>query len=295
MLALKILLSKEVNVNKIAEATKYLDQDIAVIPIKTNSKIAAIPWKKYQKCLPNKADITRWFSGTDYNMAIICGNGLVVLDFDDLRVYEKWHLKHSNINTRQVRTKRGYHLYFRMKNAVETKIKPVNGIDIKANGYVLVPPSIVGSHRYEVVNGTGIMEVDDLSEVVLGIKAMGTPIRCNGSITSPDISVPVLNHRLYHGVIADIKTHLSVLDLASQYTDMEQTGLDAYMGLCPHSTHADSKPSFRVVAGRANCFKQDCALHDPRALDVIELYGRIHSLSGREAIFALARELRLVQ
>jgi len=66
------------------------------------------------------------------------------------------------------------------------------------------------------------------------------------------------------------------------------------MGLCP--MHDDHEPSFRVdtVGGRCNCFSTSCRLNDPRGLDVIELYGRLHNLDNKDAIRALAAELGLV-
>ncbi len=283
--------------NKILEATKYLGKGISVIPIKPDSKVAAIPWKKYQRELPTKDDITKWFNG-DCNMAIICSNGLTVLDFDDLEVYREWRLKHQKINTYQVRTKRGYHLYFKVKNPVKTKIKAIEGVDIKANGgYILVPPSIVKHYEYKVMNNSEIMQIDELSDIIKCGGTMGTRIVCGVSsgVALHQIRVPSLKCHLYRGVIADIKSHLSVLDLASQYTDMKQSGYDAYIGRCPHDSHPDKNPSFRVLSGRANCFKPSCILHDDRAMDVIELYGRIHGLNGRDAISALARKLGLIQ
>lgn len=284
--------------NKILEATKYLDQGIATIPIKPHSKVAAIPWKKYQISLPTREDIIRWFNG-NCNMAVICNssNGLVVLDFDDLEVYKEWRLRHREINTYQVRTRRGYHLYFKVKNPVKTKIKATEGVDIKANGYVLVPPSVVRHYEYKVMNNSKIMQVRELDEIIKYAETIGTPI---GEGVSPrgaihPIGVPSLKCHLYRGVAADIKSHLSVLDLANQYTDMKQSGYDAYIGRCPHYTHPDKNPSFRVVNDRANCFKPSCTLHDGRAMDVIELYARLHDLNNRDAISALAKELGLIQ
>ncbi len=284
--------------NKILlEAIKYLDKGITAIPIKPDSKIAAIPWKKYQKSLPTREDIIKWFNN-DCNIAIVCSSGLTVLDFDDLEIYKKWQLKHQKINTYQVRTKRGYHLYFKVKNPVETKIKAIEGVDIKANGgYVLVPPSVIGVCKYEVMNDADIMQIEDLSEVIEYSKALGTPISVcvssKGAIHN--IAPPKERCQIYHGVITDIKSNLSVLDLANQYTNMKQSGYDAYIGRCPHYNHPDKNPSFRVVNDRASCFKPSCALHDSRAMDVIELYGRLHDLHGRSAISTLAKELGLIQ
>ncbi len=283
--------------NKILEAIKYSDKGIAAIPIKPGSKVAAIPWKKYQRELPTKNDITKWFN-SDCNMAIICSNGLTVLDFDDPEVYRRWRLKHQKINTYQVRTKRGYHLYFKVKNPVKTKIKAIEGVDIKANGgYVLVPPSIVKHYEYKVINNSEIMQIDELSDIIKCTGTMGTPIEGGvppgGAIYK--IRAPSIKCHLYRGVIVDIKSHLSVLELAGQYTDMKQSGYDAYIGRCPHYSHPDKNPSFRVVNDRANCFKPSCILHDDRAMDVIELYGRLHGLNNRDAMSVLARELGLIQ
>ncbi len=282
--------------NNILEATKYLEKGIAVIPIKPHSKVAAIPWKKYQKSLPTREDIIEWFN-SDCNMAVVCGNGLTVLDFDDLKIYKEWRLRHREISTYQVQTRRGYHLYFKVKNPVRTKIKAIKGVDIKANGYVLVPPSIVRHYKYEIVNNSEIMQIDELDEIIKCTETFCTPIECVDTLeeTPPQIGVQKERCQLYHGVIADIKSNLSVLDLANQYTDMKQSGYDAYIGRCPHYSHLDKNPSFRVLSNRASCFKSSCILYDDRAMDVIELYSRLHSLNNRDAISTLAKELGLIQ
>jgi len=300
--------------DKILEATKYLEKGIATIPIKPHSKVAAIPWKKYQNYLPTREDIIKWFNG-NYNMAIVCGNGLTVLDFDDLKIYKEWRLRHREISTYQVQTRRGYHLYFKVKNPVRTKIKAIKGVDIKANGgYVLVPPSVVkhceykvingikvvqtSYYEYEAVNNNEIMQIGELDEIIKCTETLGTHIKqkvsSKGAIHA--IRVPKVRCRLYHGIIADIKSNLSVLDLANQYNaNMKQSGNDAYIGRCPHYSHPDKNPSFRVVNDRANCFKPSCILHDDRAMDVIELYSRLHGLNNRDAISTLAKELGLIQ
>lgn len=53
--------------------------------------------------------------------------------------------------------------------------------------------------------------------------------------------------------IDKIKSEISLLDLAGEYTDLKKVGPYTYQGHCPHPEHKDSTPSFRVfVKGYKN-------------------------------------------
>ena len=141
----------------IEDAQKYVKMGFSVIPVKPRDKVAAVSWAEYQKRLPTEQEIKQWFNGGENNIAIICGKvsgNLVVFDFDDLNVvpFVVGSIGEVAKKTMVVRTGKGYHVYYRMKEPSNFKLSNIK-VDVKGEGgYVLAPPSIHPSGiKYEVV------------------------------------------------------------------------------------------------------------------------------------------------
>ncbi|GAH22794.1 unnamed protein product, partial [marine sediment metagenome] len=133
---------------------KYLDRGFSLIPLKNNSKVPAIRWKRYQNTKASLEEIEKWFiTFDDPNIALITGKELIVIDLDDIKKLSELMKVLPEINkTTRVITKRGYHFYF--SNNGKHKIRSINnlfnlGIELKANGkYVLGPPSNIDGFTY---------------------------------------------------------------------------------------------------------------------------------------------------
>jgi|GEM_PF-6509168 len=143
----------------------YVSYGLSVIPLKPGEKVPLIKWEQYQKEPPSIVEVQKWFKDTDNNIAIVCGRvsrNLVVIDFDDKEVYEKFmkelgsdsELKDIIDNTWLVETGKGYHVYLRVDRPIKTGKLPK--IDIKGEGgYVVAPPSLHPSgKRYTFVRFT---------------------------------------------------------------------------------------------------------------------------------------------
>ncbi|TAK66368.1 MAG: hypothetical protein EPO24_01585 [Bacteroidetes bacterium] len=77
-------------------ALTYVKNGLSVIPIKKD-KQPSVKWKPFQENLPQTGEITSWWNGKNYSMAIVCGkvsNNLEVLDFD-----EKYNIEATSIFT----------------------------------------------------------------------------------------------------------------------------------------------------------------------------------------------------
>ncbi|MBA7580420.1 hypothetical protein ES708_22311 [subsurface metagenome] len=133
---------------------EYLNRGFSLIPLKNNSKVPAIRWKKYQYKKASLKEIEKWFiTFNDPNIALITGKELIVIDLDDIEKLSELMKILPEINkTTRVTTKRGYHFYF--SNNGKHKIRSINnlfnlGIELKANGkYVLGPPSNIDDFTY---------------------------------------------------------------------------------------------------------------------------------------------------
>ena len=138
----------------------YLEKGLSIIPLKYGEKTPLKPWKEYQERPPTLDEVKSWFS-KPCNIGIVCGSisgNLIVIDFDSEEKFEEFYrkvdsgepwLRDKLLNTWIVETGKGIHVYFRVNCSKEdfiklfrTRVRFVEGIDIKAEGgYVVAPPS----------------------------------------------------------------------------------------------------------------------------------------------------------
>jgi len=272
-------------------ALRWYDSGVTPIPLRPMSKAPLVWWKKLQKIIPGRNVIELWFERPDRNLAVLCGGqtNLTVLDFDSMAAWAEWRVDAPALaQTYSVRTKRGVHAYFSTDTPLPTRLK-VGLADVKANGYVLGVPSVHPSGAlYRVWNDAPVLKVqtDDLMLSLPGRESVPAVERLPVDPIEPPFSMRRL--------VDQIKAAWPILYLARSITDLQSTDGGAgtwYMGICPF--HEDHAPSFWVNTkrGRYGCFSPACEAH--RSGDVIDLYGRLHSLSTRLAIQAMS--LRLSQ
>jgi len=131
----------------------YLTYGLSVIPLRHGEKTPLIKWERYQKEAPSMSEVRKWFEDNG-NIGIVCGRvsgDLVVVDFDDVEVYNKFmkqvegdsELKDIIENTWMVQTGKGYHIYLRVDSDNVVKTGKLGSVDIKGEGgYVVAPPSV---------------------------------------------------------------------------------------------------------------------------------------------------------
>lgn len=121
-----------------------------------DGKTPIVKWKHHQTEPATEAEITAWFS-TPQNLAIVTGaiSDLVVVD-PDSRDGLKWCVQNLPYTPWQVRTSKGFHLYYRHPGVpVRNKARLDTGagkiaIDIRGDGgYVIGPGSLhMSGHVY---------------------------------------------------------------------------------------------------------------------------------------------------
>ena len=161
------------NTNNIYDyARYYVKHGLSVIPLKPRSKEPLVAWKQYQERLPSPNELEEWFKGRRANIAVVTGRvsgNLVVLDFDSKDSFKAFVEKLKSAsellridinNTWIVETGKGYHVYLRLPRedlVPSTKVRLVEGVDLKAEGgYVVAPPSTHPSgkqYRFIEVDG----------------------------------------------------------------------------------------------------------------------------------------------
>ena len=147
-------------------------QGLNLFPLKPNSKLPAIKWKKYQ---------SKKFDGViplSCNYAVICGfNNLIVLDLDNKELLEDF--KEYSEKTLTVETKRGIHLYFKhIGDKLPNTLRLENGkchIDLQSSGaYVVGPESIHPETKqsYKIITDKPILEID-IQFVIMKLEKLG--------------------------------------------------------------------------------------------------------------------------
>lgn len=303
----------------IFEALKWVSSGYAVIPCRAKDKRPAlISWGKYQMELPMAADLESWFLDKEsyhYNLAVVTGwNNLVVIDFDDLSKYLEWRQfievhDPELINTYQVMTGRGVHVYYQIEKPVLNQ--KLDKIDIKSRGgYVLAPPSIHPSgDAYWAFSDLPVLGVGSIKDVLpsewLGLRETRrldsvremTPV--NAHLKRPDIED--LKKRYSNpkqsdpwaaaeqpgeceDVITRIRNRISILDY---FPDAIKTRKDFYLARCPF--HDDHNPSFWINTELQICNCYSCQFSD--VMDVINLHANLNNLTNAQAIRELGRML----
>lgn len=298
---------KEQNVQEIKQiARDWILRGQSVIPIRYRDKRPAISaWEPYKSQLPSPDEIIAWFPDKRHNLAIITGvRGLAVIDFDTLHRYRYWELwaikkgypadKVAQV-TYKVRTARGVHVYIRLPH--DERNRSLEGIDIKAKGgYVLAPPSIHPSGiLYQAINpGAPIEQVNALSDILPAAlltrdtelpKSVSMPSRFINPVKySNDPWAVAEGQEPGPDLVSRIRNTFRVEDF---FPGAIASSADRrwMLALCPF--HDDKTPSFWLDTQRQICgCYAGCTM---KPLDAINLFGRLHGLSNRDAIMMMAR------
>jgi len=270
----------------IAYARHWYTAGYTPLPLYYASKRPTIYWKAWSQQRPDWSEIVAAFATPLYRgMALLMGgdSGLTVLDFDSILAYVHWKAI-TDIESFTVRTGRGFHIYFHLDDPPLATLS-MRGGEVKGSGYVVAPPSTHPSGReYEAVDNGVEWPVRMRNLHSLGV-TLTMPDKPKRKPTVRDVT---------HGnsIIDQIKAALPLTRFLSPHTELEPSGQDFLMGVCPF--HNDHSPSLWVnerleICG---CFAPHCPAHD-RPLDVINAYSLLTGIHNGEAIADLAQQLGL--
>ena len=103
----------------LAAALDYAAIGLSVIPIRPNSKAAAVHWKPYQQQRADESQLRQWFGNDgDRGIGVVLGQvsgGTCCRDFDVRASYERWAAEQRILAATlpTATTARGQHVYFR--------------------------------------------------------------------------------------------------------------------------------------------------------------------------------------
>lgn len=276
-----------------SEAVKWVWAGIGVIPVNRASKRPIIKWSQYRDKLPDANQLELWFRTWRSNLGVIMGwRNLIVLDFDTMDAFDLWvPVYGQHTDTYTVGTTRGLHLYYFLRERWERNFRTMD-IDLKANGFVLAPPSVHPTGKiYKVLNDTVIKEVDSIESL---LPAGVIPDDNGRSTESIPVSQVIMDPWLVaenptrspsnnDSQVAQIKRTLRIEDM---FASVVITGKRYQLVLCPF--HDDHDPS-----GWIDTEKQlfGCYACKFRPMDIINLYARLNNLTNVDAIKELAKKI----
>ncbi len=128
MLAIKSRIARDV----LKYALHYHELGWSLIPLNRKTRLPVVGWKKYQKKRASLEQIEHWFGENNFGLGVIFGEvsgNLGSIDFDEVEPYMKWKENNKNVANRlpTVKTRRGYHVYFKLTTEQRQAIRDVLG------------------------------------------------------------------------------------------------------------------------------------------------------------------------
>lgn len=165
-------------------------------------KKPAMKWREFQQRIASEMELEAAFGSPVTALGIVCGrvSQLLVIDFDDQLRYQRFcrHLPQFS-QTYTVKTRRGYHVYFRTSERVPSH--QFEGGDIKGErSYIIAAPSIIGDYAYTVVREISAMQLEkaEIDQLLNYFHVNATAHRVQGKAlrTKEDLDLPGLYQRL---------------------------------------------------------------------------------------------------
>ena len=253
------------------EALTWLMRGVHLVPIQPHSKELVAGFGAYSQHVTTEQEASFWFRDRACNLGLVCGRGLVVLDFDDVGLYRGWAADDPDLaESYSEQTARGVHVFF-IGDCGSGKI---GNIEVKGRGSVIMAaPSV---HP---------------SGLTYSVLYDGDLIPHSPFLPFSDPKSKALNERKNSygdDTIGRIKVAFPIVDFvmtAWPTTRLKPSGARGFMaGHCPF--HSDKHASFWVHPdGVYGC--HGCDAHG----DVVNLYARRYGLTVQDAISEMARGL----
>lgn len=301
--------------NKLENARNFLKLGIAVIPLWHRGKnpetaMMGGTWEQYKTQLPTEYDLLRWLGSGWQNYGVVCGwENLAVIDFDNADQYAVWLEYYDKYLKRiyelvdppyMVMSARGAHVYIRLFGDYQNqkRVSKKNGVDVKVHGYVVGAGSVHPSNKVytaitEKFNFPEVYDLDTWLPPELFPKI--APEASTGHIDPLPMVFDKPSNATYDpfaqatkardmDILSIVKSSVRIENLFPQ---ADRTSGDGRWLSCVCPFHDDKKPSAWIDTRRQLFGCQVCGF---KPMDVINLYARMHNMTDKEAVSAMAKE-----
>ena len=295
---------------KIDSAREFLSMGIATIPLRHRGKepetaMIGGTWERYKDHLPTEYELLRWLGSDWQNYGVVCGwDNLAVIDFDTADAFAVWceyrdHYLMRIYELQQqpytVQSARGAHVYIRLYGDYQNQRR--RGIDVKVHGYVVGAGSIhpTGTEYQEVHPKKHFPQVFDLDTwLPVELFPKIAPEASTGHLEALPMVFDNLSNGTYDPFAQATRARdLDLLSIVKSSVRIEhlfpqavRTSADGRWLACACPFHDDKKPSAWIDTRRQLFGCQVCGF---RPMDSVNLYARMHNMSDKEAVSAMAK------
>ena len=296
---------------KLDYAKRFLQAGIAVIPLRHRGKepesgMMGGAWEQYKTELPTEYDLLRWLGSDWRNYGVVAGwNNLAIIDFDTADAFAVWceyrdHYLMRIYELQQqpytVQSARGAHVYIRLYGDYANQKR--TGVDVKVHGYVVGPESVhpSGAVYTALGNEFNFPEVYDLDTwLPPELFPRVAPEASTGHLEPLPMVFDKPSNATYDpfaqatrardlDLLSIVKSSMRIEHLFPQAV---RTSADGRWLACACPFHDDKKPSAWIDTRRQLFGCQVCGF---KPMDAVNLYSRMHNMSDKEAINAMAKE-----
>ena len=300
--------------SKINYAKRFLENGISVIPLRHRGKepesaMMGGTWERYKTELPTEYQVACWLASGWQNYGVVAGwDNLAMIDFDNADAFQLWQTYYEQQLVRIyelktppfiVKSARGAHVYIRLYGTEANQKR--QGVDVKVHGYVVGPESIHPSGAVYTAQGDDfnfpqVFHLDtwlpaELFPHVAPSASVGHLEALQMTFDKPSQGVydPFAVASGQGGAGIDLlSTVKASVRIENMFPDAIKTSADGRWLAARCIFHDDKKPSFWIDTRRQLCGCQVCGM---KPMDAINLYARMHNMSDRDAVSAMAQEV----
>lgn len=268
---------------RLTYALIFFDYGVKIVPCRRGGKEFVRGFGPYKRFIESDQDLLKWIE-KGFNYALLTGTGgLVVIDFDDPELYHDFAGEAGSLaDTFTVQTSRGFHVYYR---STDLRTWQGPGFEVMGKGKAVMGPYSIHPEGQEYIPIN--------QPIIKRVKTLDFPLL---SEDRPGFSPPprIKPERLGAGILTRIKSEKQIYDLVmgdpvlSRRVNLKSSDQGKgrwFTGCCPF--HEDHNPSFWVDAERNLFGCRSCGVKG----DVINFVARLQSMTVKDAIRALSREV----
>lgn len=261
-------------------ALGWLNLGFGLLPCQPGTKRLVRGFGPKVRTITTVQEVTSWFFDKQVNLAVVGGQEVITLDFDDPGLYKSWVHQYPHLKTTLTGKTPGGGFHVWLYGTMPEGVNWFDGVELKAS--VMVYPSVVDSKQYTRERGK-ILTVQDLSIFSpLSRPGFRSPYVLGIQQTREKYSSP----EGIGSVITRIKTHYAITDMLAEVdpallSRLRPSGQRYLVGRCPF--HQDTDSHF-FIDTQLNIF--GCHVCHKRG-DVINLYADLKDLPLKSAVAEL--------
>ena len=214
-----------------------------VLPCQPGSKSLVPGYGPYKGVIKSPGSVGFWFRERGANIAVVCPDDCIILDFDDAELYQLFceQRPEAAASYTEFTPRGGAHVFLRVGKEYKLTTT-LTGLEIKR--VALVHPSIVNGLGYQITEGRPLLKIEPKTALdgFCIVKWSNPPAEAVSHVQG----LPRVQNKANFGRLAEVKAEWPILDYFTFFEPhLVLTGRGRFRsGLCPW--HKDKRPSLWV-------------------------------------------------